>query len=204
MSKKQTKVVHLMQETDNIGTRLNDYENARNYWALNMFNDIGGFVVFTFQNEADARAALLSLEPIHIASDSGNLISTDIIVFGYYQRDDGVWQADISGNELTYEVWAEALECFAKFGGKMKNSHPPETKVKSDKSAGAFSEVVFEREKVKTSALGTLTYRYYNTSDLESAKAFLKQNPVNVNFLYLVVKTPEGKLCRDINGIYSQ
>ena len=37
-----------------------------------------------------------------------------------------------------------------------------------------------------------------------SAKAFLQQNPVTQNLFYLVVETPEGNYCRDIQGIYTE
>lgn len=194
----------ILKESDNLGTRLSNYVDACNYWTVNMFNDIGGFVVFTFDNKVEARSALLSLKPIHEAVDSGNLICTEIIVFGYYQRDDGVWQADISVPKLSYHFWSQAKESFAKHNGIEKNSRPPKIEIESPKSPHALSEVLFEKEKIETNALGSMIYRYYKTSDLASAKEFLKQNPVDVNFKYIVVQTPEGKLCRDINGIYFQ
>jgi hypothetical protein len=50
----------------------------------------------------------------------------------------------------------------------------------------------------------TLIYRIHKGPDAESAKAFLKQNPVNRDSYFLVVETPEGNYCRDSQGIYQE
>ena len=47
-------------------------------------------------------------------------------------------------------------------------------------------------------------YRIHEAPDAVSAKAFLKQNPVTKQHYYIVVKTPEGNYCRDIQGIYKE
>lgn len=67
----------------------------------------------------------------------------------------------------------------------------------------AMSGVVFVREEKKPVMGQIATYRYYETNGLYSVESFLKKNPVEQNFVYLVVETPEGNLARDIDGIYS-
>ena len=47
-----------------------------------------------------------------------------------------------------------------------------------------------------------MIYRIHKSPDATSAKAFLEDNPVNQQFYYIVVETPEGNHCRDIQGIY--
>ena len=47
-------------------------------------------------------------------------------------------------------------------------------------------------------------YRIYSSPDAASAKAFLDKNPVNQALLYLIVETPEGNYCRDVQGMYKE
>ena len=51
---------------------------------------------------------------------------------------------------------------------------------------------------------GTAIYRIYKGPDEQSAMAFLKENPVTQELLYLVVETPEGNFCRDLMGVYKE
>ena len=49
-----------------------------------------------------------------------------------------------------------------------------------------------------------MTYRIYKGPDRVSAEAFLKENPVTRKFYYIIVETPEGNYCRDIQGVYKE
>jgi hypothetical protein len=49
---------------------------------------------------------------------------------------------------------------------------------------------------------GENTYRTFRGNDVEKAKAFLRNEPVNEEFHYIVVKTPDGTWGTDIEGIY--
>lgn len=40
--------------------------------------------------------------------------------------------------------------------------------------------------------------------DAASARAFLQEYPVTQQLYYLVVETPQGNICRDIQGIYTE
>jgi len=50
----------------------------------------------------------------------------------------------------------------------------------------------------------TFVYRVHTAPDAASAKAFLEKNPVPAKLFYLIVETPEGNYCRDVNGIYKE
>ena len=50
----------------------------------------------------------------------------------------------------------------------------------------------------------TFVYRIYQAPDAASAKAYLEQNPVHQQLYYVIVETPEGNYCRDIDGMYKE
>jgi hypothetical protein len=50
----------------------------------------------------------------------------------------------------------------------------------------------------------TFVYRIHKAPDSASAKAFLEKNSITQKLYYLVVETPEGNYCRDIQGIYRE
>ncbi|MBF9015864.1 MULTISPECIES: hypothetical protein [unclassified Oceanispirochaeta] len=47
-------------------------------------------------------------------------------------------------------------------------------------------------------------YQIYNGPDEKTAKSFLEGMPVDQDYYYIVVETPEGNFGRDKNGIYSE
>ena len=49
-----------------------------------------------------------------------------------------------------------------------------------------------------------MTYRIYKGPNAESAKAFLQKNPVDRKYYFLVIETPEGNYCRDVQGRYKE
>ena len=49
-----------------------------------------------------------------------------------------------------------------------------------------------------------MVYRIHRGPSAGAAKAFLQQNPVDQQFHYIVVETPDGNYRRDIQGIYKE
>lgn len=192
-------------ERDNVATRHLTFSEANTWWLVNLMQDIGGFAVYTFKRGKHARNALLELDIVHVAEDTGKLVCTEPLVFGYYKRDDGVWEAEIAGKALTQDVWLKATESFTKHHGSEKAIREPQRESAEKKSAKVPSEVTFVREEKKPGALGgTWTYRIYEAGDAESARAFLEANSVDEPHLYLVVETPGGNFCRDQMGMYQE
>jgi len=193
-------------ERDNMGTRHDTSGMATAYWMgerMSMTRK-DPFVLFTFDRAEDAKSALLELPCIHVATDSRKLICTEPLVFGYYQTGNG-FEAIICGDDLTLELWEQAKQSFAKHGGRRKNDSAPTKRSSPPKSGQAKPDaVIFLREDVRQRGGHPCIYRVHKGPDAESAKAFLSQNPVTRQLLYLVVETPEGNYCRDIQGIYKE
>lgn len=192
----------------NRGMRQDTMSQATAYWMARMSSfKKDPFVMHTFENASDARAGLLELPCIHEDEDGG-LICTETLTFGHYQRDDGITEAIVCGDDLTHELWEQAIASFEKHGGKKKNDLEPEERAASAPQAttGDADKVAFVREDRKPAPLGTGTsvYRIYNGPDAASAKAFLDQNPVTEALYFIIVETPEGNYCRDIEGFYKE
>jgi len=193
-------------ERDNKGTLFETSSEAVAYWVARMSSPKKDpFVLFTFDSETEARNALLGLNCIHEAGDSGKPICTETINFGYYEIE-GTYEAWVCGSELTHDMWQEAMEKFNKHGGRRKNDLEPEkaAPVKEKAVMGDASKVVFVREDRKQTRGLIMTYRIYKAPDKASAMAYLENNPVTKNYYYLIVETPEGNFCRDIQGIYKE
>ena len=195
------------KEKDNMGTRHDTLDKASAYWMARISQvKKDPFVMYTFDNGEDAQKALLELPCIHVAEDSHKLICTEVLIFGYYLTREGKYEAIICGDDLTHELWQKAVESFTSHGGKRKNDLEPEKSkapaVKEKKAATA--EVKFVREDRVQKIGKTMIYRVHHAPDAASAKAFLEKNPVTQNYYYIVVETPEGNYCRDIDGIYKE
>lgn len=64
-----------------------------------------------------------------------------------------------------------------------------------------YSEVDFQYSKVLNVAKTRKEYFVFSGKDLDIAKTFLMNNPVFSRAVYLVVITPVGILCADMDGI---
>jgi len=196
-------------EKDNRGTRHDNYNIAASYWLTRVSSPKKDpFVLYEFDEEQKAREAILELPCVHVAADTGNLICTEVLAFGCYRNEAGKYESVVCGDDLTHELWQMALSSFMKHGGRPKGqgSLEPERRSapKKVQASAAGGKVVFVRED-RTQRMGqTMTYRIHKGPDAASAKAFLDQNPVTRNFLYIIVETPEGNYCRDIQGIYKE
>ncbi len=194
-------------EKDNMGTRHDSLSLANSYWMTRISSPKKDpFVMYTFDTEKDAREALLELPCIHVAEDSQKLICTEVLIFGYYPTAEGKYEAVICGDELTHELWEQAKASFSKHGGRRKNDLEPEKQAPSAPKAKKAKpgKVTFVREDRQQQMGQTTIYRIHKGPDAASAKAFLEQNPVTRKFYYMVVETPEGNYCRDIQGIYKE
>jgi hypothetical protein len=160
-----------------------------------------------FDGETEALQALTSLSYIQKASDTGELVATQPIYFGYYKNERGESMVLLSGKSLSHDLWREAKEKFVAAGGKITADKEPEkdtNKTTVGRATEAFS-VTFVREERKPGPLGsTNTYRTYRGPSKAAAMAFLQANPVSQPLHYIVVETPEGNFGGDISGIYEE
>ena len=193
-------------ERDNKGTRHDTLDIASSYWTARLVSaKKDPFVMFTFDNDGDAQKALLELPCIHVAQDTQKLICTEVLIFGCYKTEQGKYEAVVCGDDLTYALWQQAKESFAKNGGQRKNDLEPEKRATPVKAKEAKpAKVKFVREDRVQQYGATMIYRVHKAPDAASAKAFLEQNPVTKQFYYIVVETPEGNYCRDIQGMYKE
>jgi hypothetical protein len=195
------------REKDNQGTRHDTLSLANSYWMARISSPKKDpFVVYTFDSAEDAQNALLELPCIHLAEDTKNLICTEVLIFGFYPTEQSKYEAVVCGDDLTHELWQKAKDSFAKHGGTRKNDLEPEkdTARPAEAKEAKLGEVRFVREDRTQMQGQTMIYRIHTAPDAASAKAFLEQNPVNQNFYYIVVETPEGNYCRDIQGMYKE
>lgn len=194
-------------EKDNIGTRHDSKSISLAYWMGERMNSSrkDPFVMFTFKEKEFAEAALLELPCIQVARDSKKMICTERLIFGYYAIED-VYEAIICGDALTIELWEQARASFLKYGGELKNElAPTRHATATPKTQAAQPEkIVYIREDRQTDMGGTAIYRVYKGPDEQTAMAFLKENPVTQDLLYLVIETPEGNFCRDKMGTYKE
>ena len=129
-----------------------------------------------------------------------------MLIFGYYPTESEKYEAIVCGDDLTHELWEQTKASFSKYGGLRKNDLEPEGDTRSTSKARKTkkSKVKFVREDRQERYGTTMIYRIYKGPDMVSAQAFLKENPVTRQYHYIVVETPEGNYCRDIQGIYKE
>jgi len=195
------------REKDNLGTRAEREGQVSAYWMTrNVQQKFDPYVLYVFDNAEAARQALLELDCIKVAQDTGNLICTEALWFGCYATESGKWEGLICGADLTHGLWAAAKESFAKHGGQRKNDQEPEKSARPRPAVqtAAPSKVRFLREERKNRMGVTMTYRIHKAPDAASAKTFLAENPVTKQYYYIVVETPQGNYARDIQGIYQE
>jgi hypothetical protein len=194
-------------EKDNKGTRYETLDQASAYWISRMQSiKKDPFVLFIFDTKESAHNALVDLSYIHTAKDSGKPVCTKTLQFGYYPMGNGKYEAWVCGSELTHDMWQEAMGKFKEHGGQRKNDLEPEKlpSIKNEIVKSDVSKVIFVREDAPIRYGQIMTYRIYKAPNKACAMAFLEKNPVTRNLYYLVVETPEGNFCRDIQGIYKE
>jgi hypothetical protein len=200
-----------LSASDNRGTEHFDKTVAVAYWMHRSGKvQKDPFILYTFTNELDAKAALLELPCIHIASDTGQMICTEFLIYGCYKMGE-VYEAILCGDRLTPELWENAKASFEKHGGKLKNELKPELNPEKTSGNAGFqwigkiNDVRFVREDRQMSMAGVpCVYAIHVAPDEASAMAFLETKKVDKKLYYIVVETPNGNFCRDIDGIYKE
>ena len=198
------------REMDNRGTFQDTFSKASSYWIARMQSSKKDpFVLYAFDSEKDAKEALLEIPCIHIAQDTGRMICSEVLNYGYYLTEGTKYEAILCGGDLSHETWEIAKNSFIKHGGKPKGMgelEPPKTTppIPPSEKTPEPDKVIFVREDRQIKVGKTLIYRIYKGPDVASAKAFLDKNPVHQALLYYIVETPEGTYCRDIQGMYKE
>ena len=194
-------------EKDNMGSIMDSVDTANGYWAARNTNQaFEPFVLYEFRNEKAARKSLLELDCIHEASDTGKLICAEMLTYGYYLTEKGVYEAILCGDELSHELWTQTNNVFAKNGGTLKNKKEPARGPKTERltSSAEVSEVTYVGEEKHDKMGQTMIYHVYKGQDEASAKEFLKKNPVTKMLHYIIVETPDGSWGRDVSGIFKE
>ncbi len=197
-------------EKDNRGTRHKNEAETVAYWNARMRQtEKEPFVIYTFDSEESARKALLEIPCIHKAEDSGNLICTETLNYGYYKVQEGYFDAIVCGWDLTHDLWDKAKTSFINHGGRPRGQGDLEPKTKTakptKKKTGKVEYVTMQRTaKDLGTQIVTFTYEIYKGPDAATAKDFLSKKPVNKQHYYIIVETPEGNYGRDIDGIYKE
>ncbi len=107
------------KDMDNRGTRLTDLTDAQTHWTLlRTTGRVEAGLVAVFPRMIDAREALLGVDCIHVAEDSGCLIATEPIVFGHYELNDGSHEAVICAEGLQPVHFEQAVRSFTRHRGK--------------------------------------------------------------------------------------
>jgi len=202
-------------EADNVGTRLETAEKATAHWMGSVakhsksFTHTRGvttiqgatsppFVCYTFKDQAQAEGALASLSYIKRAHDTGNLISRELINFGYYESFPGTFEVIVFGDSLSPAMHDEAMKKLAASGGALKDHKQPPPTSTRERAAPAAAPVAF----VRTERKGQYTYHRYRGPSKEAALARLKTLSLPKKLEYHIVETPEGDLGRDVDGMF--
>jgi len=201
-AKKSAKSLYFT-EKNNVGTRQSTWDQANAYWSIrNMRQKFDPFVLYVFDDEDNARTALLELDCIHQAEDTGNIICTEPLIFGYYQTESGRYESIMAGENLTHELWQKAKASFKKHGGQRRNDQEPEklSAPKTKKVESLAGKVKFVRKYTH----GEGVYETYKCDDAELAKEFLMTKSVDKQKYYLTVETTMGNWGMDIKGLYKE
>lgn len=190
-------------ENDNLGTYHNTVEKANAYWMGERFLSSykPPFSLYVFKSAQDAKEALLELPFIHIASDSGNLICSKVLIYGFYKVEENNYEAIICGKDLTYDEFIQTENAFKKHGGTKRNNLEPDKNKKSNPNPTTNKQETSVKFREKFNK-GQYTYECYDAQTSQDALEFLKTKTVNERLYYICVYTPEGDYGRDIEGIY--
>jgi hypothetical protein len=213
-------------ERDNVGTRYETQERVQNFWTPYLLDRPKfPFIFYDMPSKQDAFDAMLALPPIKQASDSGKLISTEVLQFGVYpdaaSRNAARWGFFLAGDRITPALYAAAVASCKKNNGTNPRLSDPPKPVPANPTRPVSAAVTFDwEEKVdmlkQMKARGITiagsenlppqiaTKQHYKAPSKDAALAFLKATPVDQPFYYLVVHTPDGAFGRDKDGIFEQ
>ena len=91
---------------DNKGTRFRDKSHADSHWNARYLTRFTPVVIYNFPTLEAARKAITSLSFIREASDTGELVATEVVEFGCFLRGDQ-GEVSICGDMFTREMWRE-------------------------------------------------------------------------------------------------
>ncbi|MBD3338555.1 MAG: hypothetical protein GF353_05585 [Candidatus Lokiarchaeota archaeon] len=216
----------IFTENDNLGTRYDTESLASSYFIsrtsgnITVYKDESSgaesdsiespvknepYLLYEFESEKNAIAALLELPCIHLAKDSDKLICSEVLGFGYYLcKETGKYETILCGKDMTLELWKKAEASFSNSGGRKINGLEPKEGMIKKKVKPKPGKVVFLRKDSKNVMGVNAIYEVYKGPDANSAKAFLEKKPVTKRFYCIVVETPDGNYCRDIQGFYKE
>jgi hypothetical protein len=199
-------------QKDNLGTKIPD---GLFLWAETQRTRKGKpipLIVCEYDNEKDAYNALLKLPFIHIAQDSGELISSEILSYGYYKVNETIYHAAICGWSIRSDLWREAKNILEKSGGNLIDIIEPEIEADLQDTNEADNRVVFVREYqnlfefMQNNQLHKImvTYRIFRANNAQAAMQFLSIQSIEKKHYQLIVETPSGNYCRDVSGFYRE
>lgn len=219
-------------QSDNRGIYQNSVAKATVFWfKRNKLHKFDPFLLYSFEDEADAVRALLDLDIIKIAQDTEELICTRPLVYGYYPAENGGYEALLCGRTIDWDLFKKAESAFQNYNGKKINDKKPDTEKKHSiipaKIAGhlklpdrlmhknepppepvssepekSYPDPEFVEEKQVAKNEKNMTCRFYKAQSSGEAIAFLQKKLVTRDSLVLIVKTPSGGYGRNYNGIY--
>jgi hypothetical protein len=218
-----------LSECDNVGTRYETEEKVNSFWTPYILGRPKfPFIFYDMREKTDAMSAMLSLQPFKIASDSGKLISTEVLQFGVYPHvvngKTVSWGFFLAGDRITLTLYDAAIASCKKYNGTdPRVSDPPKGTAAASGSSSkpVLASVTFDWEEkvdmlkqmkargIEIAGAGALpaqvaTKRHHKAPNKDTALAFLKANSVDRPYYYLIVHTPEGVFGRDKDGIFEQ
>ncbi|MBN2857225.1 MAG: hypothetical protein JXN63_02380 [Candidatus Delongbacteria bacterium] len=198
-------------QSDNRGIYQDSVAKATVFWfKRNKLHKFDPFLLYSFEDEADAVRSLLDLEIIKIAQDTEELICTKPLVYGYYPAENGGYEVLLCGRTIDRELFRKAESSFKHYNGKKINDKEPETKKKHsvipetvpEKPQKSYPDPEFVEEKQVVKNEKNMTCRVYKAQSSGEAIAFLQKKLITRDSLVLIVKTPSGGYGRNYNGIY--
>lgn len=111
---------------DNKGIRYQDHGHARSDWIATHLTNHAPGVIYHFPSLPEAECAIRQLSYIHAASDTGELISDEVIDFGCYINEEGQGEVIICGKLLTLSLCHEAKEKLSAAGGTLSREQAPQ------------------------------------------------------------------------------
>jgi hypothetical protein len=219
-------------QSDNRGIYQDSIAKATVFWfKRNKLHKFDPFLLYSFEDEADAVRALLDLDIIKIAQDTEELICTKPLVYGYYPAENGGYEVLLCGRKISSELFNKAESSFVKHKGKRINDKKPEADTKGSflsskitdsfklpdkfkktrnstkhesfpKTEKSYPDPEFIEEKEILKNEKNMICRVYKAQSSGEAIAFLQKKLVTRDSLVLIVKTPSGGYGRNYNGIY--
>ena len=180
----------------------------KGFWELAEADPEGfKYVAYRFSSEGEARSALLGLSYMSEAT-GGEMKCRFSIQHGYYPHKDK-FVSYVGGTELGYAMWREASALFPELphAEYFRVSKAPRVEMDVPDIQQLMAD-----EELNITYVGEqegegddfAIYHHYQAPDKESALAFLEKVEIKSDDAHILVETPEGRLGKDVNGIYEE